>query len=59
MLRSSLRKLKKPSIDWMFTDIFEVPSEDLKEQMKELRSVLDKYPGEYDLECFEGGKEAL
>ncbi|KAI5807952.1 thiamine diphosphate-binding protein [Peziza echinospora] len=69
-LRSALRKqilqaftkaekLKKPSIDNLFLDIFEEPSPDLKEQQAQLKEILEKYPNEYDLDSFEGGKDAL
>ena len=69
-LRSTLRKqilqaftkaekLKKPSIDNMFLDIFEEPSPDLKEQQAQLKEILEKYPNEYDIDNFEGGKDAL
>lgn len=69
-LRSSLRKeilqafsraekTKRPPIKDLFTDIYEEPSEDLKEQMAELKSILEKYPEEYDLDSYEGGKDGL
>lgn len=40
-------------------DIFEQPSEDLKEQMAELKRIINEYPEEYELDSFEGGKEGL
>ncbi|KAF8472041.1 thiamine diphosphate-binding protein [Kalaharituber pfeilii] len=52
-------KAKKPAIKNLFIDVFEEPSEDLKEQMAELKNVLEKYPEEYDLDSFEGGKDGL
>jgi len=69
-LRSSLRKeilqafsraekMKRSPIKDLFMDIYEEPSEDLKEQMAELKSILEKYPEEYDLDSHEGGKDGL
>ncbi|RPB24423.1 hypothetical protein L211DRAFT_784783 [Terfezia boudieri ATCC MYA-4762] len=69
-LRSSLRKeilqafsraekMKRPPIKDLFMDIYEEPTEDLKEQMAELKNILDKYPEEYDLDSHEGGKDGL
>lgn len=52
-------KEKKPPIRSMFEDIYEDLTPDLKAQMKELRGVIERYPGEYDISEFEGGKESL
>lgn len=52
-------KTKKPPIKELFMDIFEQPSEDLKEQMTELKRIINQYPEEYELDSFEGGKEGL
>lgn len=51
--------MKRPPIRDLFLDIYEEPSEDLKEQMAELRNILEKYPEEYDLDSYEGGKGGL
>jgi 2-oxoisovalerate dehydrogenase E1 component alpha subunit len=68
--RSSLRKdilkafadaekEKKSPIRNMFTDVYEELSEESQTQMKALKDVLDRYPDEYDLDEFEGGKSSL
>ncbi|KAI1871327.1 uncharacterized protein JN550_004772 [Neoarthrinium moseri] len=56
---SEAEKEKKPPIRAMFEDIWEELTPDLKAQMKQLREHLDKYPDEYDLGDFEGGKNSL
>ena len=56
---SKAEKAKKPPIKDLFTDIYEEPSEDLKEQMAELKNILERYPNEYDLDSHEGGKDGL
>lgn len=50
---------KKPAIRTMFEDTYEEMTEDLKAQMKELREVIERYPEEYDLSAYEGGKDSL
>lgn len=52
-------KKKKPALRTMFEDTYEDLTPDLKEQMAELKMILDKYPNEYDVSEFEGGKESL
>jgi 2-oxoisovalerate dehydrogenase E1 component alpha subunit len=52
-------KEKKPPIRSMFEDVYEELTPDLVAQMGELRSVIEKYPGEYDVSEFEGGKDSL
>ena len=52
-------KEKKPPIRAMFEDVYEELTPDLKQQMSELKEHLDKYPDEYDVGEFEGGKETL
>ena len=52
-------KEKKPPIRSMFEDIYEELTPDLEAQMGELRDVIDRYPGEYDVSEFEGGKDSL
>lgn len=56
---SRAEKTKKPPIGDLFLDIYQEPSEDLKEQMAELKNILDRYPDEYDLDNHEGGKDGL
>ncbi|KAI4138051.1 MAG: hypothetical protein L6R39_006986 [Caloplaca ligustica] len=52
-------KEKKPALKGMFEDVYETFTEEGKGQMRELRGVLDRYPDEYDLGDFEGGKDTL
>ncbi|KAK7742310.1 hypothetical protein SLS53_004454 [Cytospora paraplurivora] len=52
-------KEKKPPIRAMFEDVYEELTPDLKKQMKELREHLERYPDEYDVGEFEGGKDSL
>ncbi|KAI5922842.1 thiamine diphosphate-binding protein [Camillea tinctor] len=56
---SEAEREKKPPIRAMFEDVYEELTPDMKAQMKELRNHLEKYPDEYDLGEFEGGKESL
>ncbi|KAH6981315.1 thiamine diphosphate-binding protein [Ilyonectria sp. MPI-CAGE-AT-0026] len=56
---SEAEREKKPPIRVMFEDVYEEMTEDLKAQMKELKGMLDKYPDEYDVGEFEGGKDSL
>ena len=69
-LRSSIRKEllqafnraegeKKPALKHLFTDVYEELTVDQKEQMTELRRVLESYPEEYDLSEHEGGADGL
>lgn len=50
---------KKPALRSMFEDTYAELTEDHKAQMKQLKSMLDKYPDEYDVAEFEGGKDSL
>lgn len=50
---------KKPPLRAMFEDVYEQLTPDLKKQMKELRSQLERYPDEYDVGQYLGGKESL
>ena len=52
-------KEKKAPLREMFTDVYEELSEESRAQMEELRGVLERYPDEYDVEGFEGGKAGL
>jgi 2-oxoisovalerate dehydrogenase E1 component alpha subunit len=56
---SQAEQEKKPPVRAMFEDIYEELTPDLKAQMKQLSQHLDKYPNEYDLSEFEGGKSSL
>ncbi|KAJ3569196.1 hypothetical protein NPX13_g6165 [Xylaria arbuscula] len=56
---SQAEREKKPPIRAMFEDVYEELTPELRAQMKELRDHLDKYPDEYDLGEYEGGKTSL
>ncbi|CAK7209088.1 hypothetical protein SCUCBS95973_000332 [Sporothrix curviconia] len=50
---------KKPPIRALFEDVYEELTPDLRAQMKQLKEHLDKYPEEYDVSDYEGGKSSL
>ncbi|KAG9236066.1 thiamine diphosphate-binding protein [Amylocarpus encephaloides] len=52
-------KEKKPPLRAMFEDVYAELTPEIKAQMKELKDMLDRYPEEYDVTEFEGGKESL
>jgi 2-oxoisovalerate dehydrogenase E1 component alpha subunit len=56
---SEAEREKKPPIRAMFEDMYEEMTPDLLAQMRQLKEHLDKYPNEYDLTEFEGGKTSL
>ncbi|KAK4232641.1 2-oxoisovalerate dehydrogenase subunit alpha, mitochondrial [Podospora fimiseda] len=56
---SEAEKMKKPPIRAMFEDVYEELTPDLKNQMKELRDHLQRYPEEYEVDQFVGGVESL
>lgn len=56
---SAAEREKKPPIKEAFTDIYETPTEETLEQMKELKRILETYPAEYDLRQYEGGVKSL
>lgn len=50
---------KKPPIGSMFEDVYEELTPDLKEQMGQLKAMLETYPEEYDIRSYEGGVNSL
>ncbi|MCJ1243589.1 hypothetical protein MMC30_000786 [Trapelia coarctata] len=50
---------KKSPLREMFTDVYEELSEESQSHMAELRGILDRYPDEYDLNEYEGGRQGL
>ncbi|KAI1356140.1 dehydrogenase E1 component [Xylaria sp. FL0043] len=56
---SQAEREKKPPIRAMFEDVYEELTPELRSQMKELRDHLEKYPDEYDLGEYQGGKSSL
>jgi 2-oxoisovalerate dehydrogenase E1 component alpha subunit len=56
---AAAEKLKKPPIRAMFEDVYEEITPEARDQMRELKRVVEKYPGEYDVKSFEGGLETL
>jgi 2-oxoisovalerate dehydrogenase E1 component alpha subunit len=39
--------------------VYERVTEEQEEQIGRLRDVLERYPGEYDVESYEGGRKGL
>ena len=69
-LRSEVRKAvlkaftkaereKKPAIREMWTDVYEELTEEQRKQMEELRSIVERYPNEYEVEGYEEGREGI
>jgi len=56
---ATAEKEKKSSLREMFTDVYEELSEESQAHMAELRGILDRYPEEYDLNDYEGGRQGL
>jgi 2-oxoisovalerate dehydrogenase E1 component alpha subunit len=56
---SESEKEKKPPLKAMFEDTYEELTPDLKDQMRKLREIVEKYPNEYDVSEYEGGIESL
>lgn len=56
---SRAEKEKKPPIGSMFEDIYEEMTPELRAQRKELKDLIERYPTEYDVSEFEGGKSSL
>ncbi|PQE33210.1 dehydrogenase E1 component protein [Rutstroemia sp. NJR-2017a WRK4] len=52
-------KEKKGSLKNMFEDVYAEMTPELREQMEELRGVMERYPEEYDVGEFEGGVAGL
>lgn len=56
---SAAEREQKPALKYAFTDVFEEVTPEAKEQMKELKRILETYPEEYDLRQYEGGIKGL
>lgn len=56
---SAAEKVKKPALRYMFEDVFEEMTPDLKAQMKELKRLIQTYPKEYDVSQHEQGIKSL
>ncbi|KAL9041759.1 MAG: hypothetical protein Q9214_003997 [Letrouitia sp. 1 TL-2023] len=52
-------KEKKPPLVEMFEGVYESMTEDTKEEMKDLRRLLEEYRYEYDVSEFEDGRNSL
>jgi 2-oxoisovalerate dehydrogenase E1 component alpha subunit len=50
---------KRPPLRAMFEDVYERVTEEQEEQISKLRDVLERYPGEYDVENYERGRDGL
>ena len=69
-LRSDLRKEvldayrkaekeKHPPISSMMEDVYETPTEEQREQMAKLKSLVERYPDEYDVSNYDRGMDGL
>jgi len=56
---SAAEKAKKPALRYMFDDVYEEMTPDLKAQMKELKRLIETYPTEYDVSGHEEGIKSL
>ncbi|KAB8293820.1 hypothetical protein EYC80_009302 [Monilinia laxa] len=56
---SEAEKEKKPPIKSMFEDVYKEMTPELRDQMEELKRVIEEYPEEYDVAEFEGGSASL
>ncbi|KAK4634939.1 2-oxoisovalerate dehydrogenase subunit alpha, mitochondrial [Fulvia fulva] len=52
-------KEKRPPLSSMMTDVYAEPTDEQREQMAQLRKIVEKYPDEYDVSEFEGGIDGL
>ena len=50
------RKLKKPPLDYLFTDVYDEPSIRLQQQRAELKEHLSKYGQQYPIDSYEPGE---
>jgi len=56
---AAAEKEKKPALRNMFEDVYETMPPGTRVQMAALKSMIERYPAEYDVSEFEGGKETL
>ncbi|KAI9826604.1 MAG: hypothetical protein M1832_006200 [Thelocarpon impressellum] len=56
---SAAEKEKKAPLRSLFSDVYAELTPEIEAQVEEMRRILDAYPGEYDLEEFEGGRGGL
>lgn len=56
---AAAQKEKKPPLRDLFADVYEEITPEAREQMKELKRMIDTYPDEYDVSGFEGGAKSL
>lgn len=52
-------KEKKPPVGSLMSDVYAEPTEEQREQMAQLKRIVEKYPNEYDLSEFDGGVDGL
>jgi 2-oxoisovalerate dehydrogenase E1 component alpha subunit len=43
----------------MFEDVYETVTDEQEEQISKLKDILERYPGEYDIESHDGGRDGL
>lgn len=52
-------KEKRPALRNLMEGVYEELTEEQEEQMAQLKAIIEKYPGEYDVSEFEGGLDSL
>lgn len=52
-------KDKRPPLRAMMTDVYETMTEEQIEQMQKLKSIVQRYPDEYDVTGYEGGLDGF
>lgn len=52
-------KEKRPPLSSMMTDVYAEPTDEQREQMAQLRKIVEKYPNEYDVSEFDGGIDGM
>ena len=52
-------KEKKPALKYGFEGVYAELTEEQRYQLQNLREVVERYPAEYDLDDYDGGKDGL
>lgn len=52
-------KEKKPALGSLMSDVYAEPTEQQREQLAEMKRMVEKYPNEYDVSEYEGGLDGL
>lgn len=56
---TAAEQIKKPKLKGVFDDVYCELTEEMEEQRKELRRLLEKFPAEYDIDNCDGGIQGL